>query len=438
MNILRVAIIALMGITAASPCAAETAIELLSGFDAERLQQAYPPRDSDSAGELAKLVYRLRTIDSRSLEQRAEAEAEAALGDAVVIDGSIQEIKRLKVPERLVEFIELTHLYLVDVAREDAAPIRVVSASLPREAKVGDRVRGAGVAIETTDDPQARVLAVAVPRMSWFPAAAGRAGWQLLSDAGVDVSLLADVASRDRRALQSEDGDAFYSMLAAAAEISGQADLAPPTPADPVLLLRESRNLGGQWLRMDLETVQVTRIAVTEPARQAQLGSDHYYQIDAVGDLGNTVIRMERLPDDPGEPAVFANRYPVSVVIRELPEFLRQRIRAQEGGDAVVSDVKVMIGADVFFYRLWSYSTDFMNQHGGMDQFGPLLIGARLSDREPTTDDPAGVSVIGWIAAVAVILAIVAVWYWNRRLSAQDLAVREKRKARDAQQLQLP
>jgi hypothetical protein len=425
---------------APGPCPAESAIDLLSGFDAQRIENVYPPQDETSAGELAKLIYRLQTIDDRVLRERAGEGANADLGDAIAVEGAIQKITRLKVPERLVEFIELSHLYLIDVG-DDSSLIRVVTAALPAEAKPGDRVRGSGVVIETASADgvaERRIVAIATPRLSWFPAMAPRVGWRLLSDAGVDVSLLAEVASRDRRPLLAEDGDAFYSMLAAAATIQQRDDVPPPTPADPVMLLRDSRELGGEWLRMNLETVQVTRIAVIEPARQAQLGSDHFYQIDAVGDLGNTVIKMERLPGDPGEPAIFANRYPVSVVIRDLPEFLSQRIRAEEGGDAVVSNVKVMVGVDVFFYRLWSYSTDFMSQHGGLDQFGPLLVAARLSNREPTSDDPAGVNVIGWIAAIAVISAIVAVWFWNRRLSAQDLEVRQKRKARDAQQLQLP
>lgn len=423
-----------------SPCWAESAIDLLSGFDAERLQTVYPPRDETSAGELAKLIYRLRTIDASALQDRAGEAPEGQLGDAIIIEGQIGQIKRLQVPQPLVEFIELSHLYLVDVQTGDAT-VRVVTADFPTEAQPQDRVSGAGVVIETAPTDGAadnHVVAIAAPRLSWFPATARRVGWQLLSDEGVDVSLIADVSARDRRPLLAEDGDAFYSMLAAAAAISKRDDIPQPTPADPVMLLSDSRDLGGEWLRMNLETVQVTRIAVTEPTRQAQLGSDHFYQIDAVGDLGKTVVKMRRLPGDPGPPAIFANRYPVSVVVRDLPEFLSQAIRAREGGDAIVSDVRMMIGVDVFFYRLWSYSSDFMSQHGGLDQFGPLLIGARFRNREPTMDDPAGVSTIGWIAAIAVISAIVAAVIWNRRLAAQDRELRDKRKAREAQQLQLP
>jgi hypothetical protein len=420
---------------------ADSAVSLLSGFDADRLEAVYPPQDAESAGELAKLIYRLRTIDPHALEARVGNAAGYQLGDAIRIDGAIQEIKILKVPSRLVEFVELSHLHLIVVDNGTTA-VRVATTTLPRDAKRTDRVSGIGVVIETSaaDDTEhdLQPVAIASARLRWFPQTSKSVGWQLLSDEGLDVSLLAEVAARNRRPLLAEDGDAFYSMLAAAATISQRGGLPTPSLADPVMLLSEPEKLGGQWLQMNLETVQVTRITVAEPRRQEQLGSDHYYQIDAAGDLGNTVVKMERAAGDEGPPAIFANRYPVSVVIRDLPEFLSQRIRVQEGGDAIVSNIKVMVGVDVFFYRLWSYSTDFMSQHGGLDQFGPLLVAARIRNREPTSNDPVGANVIGWIAAIAVISAIVATWYWNRRVSAHDLEIRQSRKARDAEQLQLP
>jgi hypothetical protein len=271
-----------------------------------------------------------------------------------------------------------------------------------------------------------------------MPARPASTGWRLLSEAGVDVSLLAEVASRNRRPLLSQDGDAFYAMLAAAGDLPQRQDVPVAETIPSVKLLAEPENLSGQWLRIELETVQVTRIAVTEPRRQTQLGSDHYFQLDAMADLGNVIVKLQRPPGQDGPPAIFDSRYPVSVVTRQLPPFLVQRIRQREGGSAVVSQIRMKVQADAFFFRLWSYETDFMSQYGSGEQFGPLLIAARIRNLEPTTADPAGVRVIGAIAAVAVIAAIVATWLWNRRLSAEDRQVREKRKARESQQLHLP
>ena len=119
----------------------------------------------------------------------------------------------------------------------------------------------------------------------------------------------------------AEDSDAFYSMLAAAHRCGDQADLPEPIEADPVTFLRSPQDLIGQWVQMELESVQITRIAVTGSQQQALLGSDHYFQIDAIGDLGNVVIKIENV-DKNLPAATFQGRYPVSMVTAALPDFL--------------------------------------------------------------------------------------------------------------------
>ena len=111
--------------------------------------------------------------------------------------------------------------------------------------------------------------------------------------------------------------------MAAASDLEQSKKKVPsPSKIAPVALLQGSSELTGQWIRMNLETVLITRISVTEPRRKVELGSDHYYQIDAVGDLGNVVVQIERPAGDTGPAASFNNRYPVSVVTRSLPTFL--------------------------------------------------------------------------------------------------------------------
>lgn len=424
---------------------ADSAIDLLSGFDSRRIEAVYPATDQNSIGELAKLVYRLRIIDPDKLQSKVSPAASAGLGDAIAIEGTIRGIEAIPVPKRLVEFLEFDQLKLVAIDRGDAE-IDVITSKLNRDAKVGDRVRGTGVVVEMAvenEGDQGKPRAIATSRLSWVPRQMPTPGWRLLSEAGMDVSLLPEVATRNRKVLMPQDGDAFYTMLAASASVGEREPLPTPTSASPVKLLSDPEPLTGHWLKLDLETVQVTRIAVTEPHRQNQLGSDHYYQIDAVADLGKVVIKVERPEQDPASadkvPSVlFENRYPVSIVIRELPAFLRTRIRQQEGGDAVISKVNLMIEVDGFFFRLWSYTTAFMQDFGDVDQFGPLLVAARIKNREPTTADPVGVGIIGWIAAIGIFSGILATWLWNRRVRQEDEEVREKRKQRETEQLHFP
>ena len=79
-----------------------------------------------------------------------------------------------------------------------------------------------------------------------------------------------------------------------------------------------------------------------------------------------------------------------------------------------------------------------MKQFGGGDQFGPLLVAARTEDRSDDQQGIAGVGVIGWVAAAAILVAIVGIWLWNVVLTKDDSQIKEKRKQSESEQLQLP
>lgn len=415
---------------------AESATDLLSGFDQSRIEATYPPVDDDALSELAKLIYRLNSVSAETLRSRAGDDGDVAPGDATSFQGKILQVRRVPIPESLVEFLEFTHLFVVEVTTDSGAKLRILGSEFPIDAVAGDGIAAVGVVLARTESGQP--VALAVPRVRWSPQSTTNTGWRLLSSAGFDVALLSNVKQLSRQPLVAEDGDAFYSLLAAAASIGDQPAKPNPESIPPVDLLERPEQLAGHWLTLVAETVQITRIAVTEPERQDQLGQDHYFQIDAVVELDNLLVKIERPDPSTGPPAIFENRYPISVVTARIPEFLRQRIRAEEGGEAVVSQHRSLIAIDGFYYRLWSYQSEFMNQHGGGDQFGPLVVASRIEDRAPSTQDPAGVQVIGWIAATAVIAGIVFFWLWNRVMSARDRQARRRRRQREAEYVQLP
>ena len=429
----------------------ESVTPLLSGFDQERVAATYPPTDDKTLGELAKLLYRLRSVDPTKLQSMAsqnanESESGTArsisVGDAALLTGTIKSLQLVPIPKELTEFLEFKQLHVLTVQIKDGKAIKVITFPLPKSAKAGDRVEGAGVVLQVKQSPNnasSITSAILCKRVRWLPKVSPITGWQLLRDQGVDISLLADLGTRNRQKLLSEDGDAFYAMMAAASDLEQSKHAVPePRKIAPVALLQGSSELTGQWIQMNLETVLVTRISVMEPRRQAELGSDHYYQIDAVGDLGNVIVQIERSADAPGPPATFNHRYPVSVVTRSLPIFLEKQIQQQEGGDAVISELKTQIQIDGFFFRLWSYETDFMAQHGGGDQFGPLVIAASIRNKQPDSTDPTGVNLIGSVAACAVILGIFVIWAWQRRTDSLDRAVRDRKKEKEAESLRIP
>ena len=453
---------------------AQSALDLLGGFDRQRIESIAAEPGRPDSEELAKLIYGIRKVQatlqsrlgddsSRPIEDAARAWDE--VGEIVAIEGAIASSESIPLPAQLAAVLEFDSIVRIRLrpdglqnedlqgeqksGGEATLPTVVYTLRLPSEAAVGDRVRGVGVVVRPAtsspgeSNPPDRLLPpiVATSDLAWFPVKPTRTGWAMLSAAGFDLGLLSEVADRDRKPLMSEDADAFYSLLAAAQAIN-QGDLqTAPTPerVKPIELLKHSQQHFGEWIRIPVETVRVTRISLADasPSRRKQLGQDHYFQIDAIGDLGNVQIQIQQ-PGSDGEPLVFEDRFPISIATAELPAFLREEMRRRAGPDAVVATVRVPIRVDGFFYRLWSYESNLSSRRGGGEQFGPLVIGARLSRRGPSGPDPAGVSVIGWVAAAGVLGGILLILIWSRWTGKRDRQARRGRRDSLPNELEWP
>lgn len=431
-------------------CEADSALDLLGQFDAERLGAAYPPGDKKSFEELSRIVYRIGRVQPESIRKRVTPGQFGNIGDAITVTGTIQSMRLLRVPEKLVDVLEFSSIVdLVMVVDEDTdekssvnnSEIRIIGPRLPKSAAVGDRVEAVGAVLALNEVADASLpIAMVSAKMRWIPAKPPSDGWRLLSEGGVDVSELAGVASRNRKPLMAADNKPFYEMLAAAPKIGASpvAVQVEPKWIRPIDLLQTPKEHAGEWLRMRLNTVRMTKVAVTDPLRQEQLGSDHYFQIDANGDLENVAIKIQRPPGEAGPPVLFDGSYPVSLVMKELPTFLSDAIREQEGGDAVVSMISRPVQIEGFFFRLWSYESDKMQREGAGNQFGPLLMVARMTDRAAAQEDAMSVDVIGYLAAAGILLGLVGALLWTRRNANEDKQVRSKQQTRDSERLQLP
>ena len=474
LGLLSASVVLFLLLAASGVANAQSALDLLGGFDRQRIESITAEPGPPDPEELAKLIYGIRkvqsTLPSRLGDDPSRPAEDAArawdgVGEIVAIVGAIASSESIPLPAQLAAVLEFDAIVRIrlrpdglrgddpQAAEQQAAeqqgeqeagmdaslPRVVYTLRLPSEAAVGDRVRGVGVVVRPAtsspgeSNPPDRLLPpiAATSDLAWFPANPTRTGWAMLSAAGFDLGLLSEVASRDRKPLMSEDADAFYSLLAAAKAIDqGDFQAAPmPEMVKPIELLKHSQQHFGEWIRMPVETVRVTRISLADarPSRRKQLGQDHYFQIDAIGDLGNVQIQIQQ-PSSDGEPLVFEDRFPISIATAELPAFLREEMRRRAGPGAVVATVRVPIRVDGFFYRLWSYESNLSSRRGGGEQFGPLVIGARLTRRGPSGPDPAGVSIIGWVAAAGVLGGILLILIWSRAAGKRDRQARRGRR----------
>ncbi len=455
------------GVAAQEPTAGPSLTDRLSGFDEQRIQDVgrwlQTPQDAERMGEAAKLLFQVNRLARTSLAAPPKGLAPAdnpalhlAAGDAVSIRGTATALASAMLPVDLADSLEFDRIYRVEVqtdytVTDGAAPaqslvgpkIYVLTTSIPstwsslwaKSRTLDQPTAATGVVVQANADGRPRVIAAA--GMAWFPRAdsqvaddGGGGDWALLARQDFNVSLLDEVRLRNRKPLLAADHEAFYAMLKAADEIASL-PLPPPPTIDASELLRNAPAAAGRRLRLHCQSVRITRITLSNPALRASLGSDHYWQIDALGDLGNVVIRIEASESD-AEPVTFENRYPVSIVALTLPDFLQSLMGDDAQLDAARSDVLMIsrqLIVDGFFYRLWSYESDYMRRRGGGNQFGPLLMATQLYDDEPPAGDPLGVAKIGQAAAAAALVMLIATGVWIYVTSQQDSAARARRRS---------
>lgn len=425
---------------------AQSVMDLLPGFDVSQLQSIATLRDDSrtvpiedlnsiqwDTRTLAKLAYRFDRLDDAVLKQRQTQTASTTptnVGDGVSIDGRVLDLLALAVPDDLVDVLEFKTMSAVRIQPTRAPPSIVVFRSLPLDLQIGDRLSGSGALIGNTGTTDIHIGG----RLAWNPSNPSSPAASVLSQSGVDLSRLYEIAQLDRKPLTGTDSSVFFAMMGVAKKAGkpAQGEASPSKPlrdavaamrsqrlaASPIDLLKTPQEFTGQWIALDIETVRITRVAVESAQRQVEVGSAFYYQVDAIGDLGNVQLKIE-VPD--GEPVTMENRYPVTVVAAELPEFLQQG-----QGDDWVSTQTVPIRVEGFFYRLWSYESDFMKARGGK-QFAPLVIGGVMEDRRSGASDPIGVSLIGKVAAIGIIAGIIAVIVFGIVTRRGDRSSRKRR-----------
>lgn len=436
-----------------TPVAAQSMLDLLPGYDVQRMhdltRQAQPTLGSPQIDidELAKIVFRVNRLSPTALQSRlAQSASPPNVADAVAVDSEIVAAQPLTVSTELQEYLEIQQIEMIRLADEAGVPRVLFSIRLPGQAVAGDRVSAVAVRIRTADSTSpsttnqdaaeaasANIIVDVAGRLNWAPIHPQSPAEAVLAQSGVDLSRLNDIFRLDRQPLSDADSPLFYPMIGAAAVNRNQAELDPQlrdavramrestVAVSPVDLLQNPNQFTGDWIGLDVETVRITRIAVESSQRRREIGGDFYYEIDAIGDLGNVSLKIE-VPG--GEPIMMEHRYPVTIVAAELPTFLLPGVGDEE---QLVVTRSVPIRVNGFFYRLWSYESDLMKSHGGK-QFAPLIIAGVIEDRRSASSDPIGVQIIGNVAAVGVIAAIIGVIVFGIITRRGDRRARQRKK----------
>lgn len=381
--------------------------------------------------EVARVVWRVaRMSDQQVADRLAQAsDASPELPRGIEIDGEAVAIQKIAVPERLAESFDFDAVWLVNV-EIDGEQQGLLCKQIPPQWKATPslrqpvRARGFLVATASQEAPNLIVC----DKLQWFPSQDDPnqtlpEGWLLLSKAGFDVGQFDLIERHNRGPLSSAESSAFYEFLKAADRVASDAT-ASPRPIRPQVLLSgpPAPPLIGQYVRVRLETARIQQIIA--PGLQQQIGQDHYWEIDALGELDNAEVRIQ--PKDGGEPITFGNRYPVTLAMLKLPPFLSDLVTEDGRVSKAMLMHKAMIDVDGFFYRLWTYETDFVSSKGGDRQIGPLIAVTAISIK-PEGTAKASLARIGWGIAIVFLTGFLATVAYLSRAAKADRKMRHKR-----------
>ena len=180
-------------------------------------------------------------------------------------------------------------------------------------------------------------------------------------------------------------------------------------------------------MSMNMRVVRISSIRVVDPVQVSLLGTNRYYQLDVMADVGDRSYEIKTDKD----PVVYYKEYPVTCVSIAIPSWLQESDRAQgatsQAGSVAETGTQVeqvwyprmKASGSGWFYRFWSYKTQEITQSmgPGKRQVGPLVVLDSLQRTAVGADD--GVSFVSQMvnrASVIIgVLGVAGIWWYVRK-----------------------
>jgi len=177
---------------------------------------------------------------------------------------------------------------------------------------------------------------------------------------------------------------------------------------------------------MNMRIVRVSSVRVEDPVQAAMLGSDRYYQLDGMADIGNRAYEDLGYKNSAGNkvPILYQKEYPVTCVCLELPSWLISGDQDPKGESRSDSEAvwypRMKSSASGWFYRFWSYTTQETAQSLGENhrQIGPLVVldsltlGIKTNDGDSSGDTNA--STAKTLTTLIGVAGALGIWWFVR------------------------
>jgi hypothetical protein len=394
----------------------------LSGFESSDLFAVTDDVELDTKDAmLRQLVYLCQSLSAESLEHFLEYSKDVSdqqLNDDIqqyrfwVFQkrGRVVRVGRQKLPDELAtpEFKEFWLLIVEDGDQTYAVVCRTVPSSWGGIESLSEPIEVTGFLFGRKQMPQFVKSGESIPlfvcdRVSWFPdkesSKANLGAAQLyLASQGVDFGFLDMIRRNQKRGMLAEENRYFYQMIKAATvaqrDPSQVADL--PSVGFVELITASNKHLGSV-VEIEGNVRRIVAVPITSKAERERLGIDQFYELDMYIPLAD--IATVKAKDKDGNDIEYNDRFPVTVHIPSLPEavteYRHNRVRVKG-----------------FFYRMWSFQSEFAKQTNQKGQMSPLIIGFEPKIYRASTQTFDTILTVG---AVGFILGLFALIFYLRR-----------------------
>jgi hypothetical protein len=224
------------------------------------------------------------------------------------------------------------------------------------------------------------------------------AGWSALLRSHWDLAFCDAIELLHGQSLTSKDTRPFYTLLAASNEPQSQETQAraysvmewirrTESMKSTKSLVREQQRSVAERIDARVQIRRIQRVDVRNAQSQAWLGSNHYYQLDGLADIGPSRIEVKYGKDY--EPIAYEREFPITLVATKLPAWLlsdpatlisssdlSQETIDLDSASSIAWTTKIRVDVSGYAYRIWRFRTpqvSAVTQDTGYQQ-APMLV----------------------------------------------------------------
>ena len=276
------------------------------------------------------------------------------------------------------------------------------------------------------------------------------AGWSALLRSHWDLASCDAIELLQGQSLTSKDTRPFYTLLAASNEPQSQETQAraysvmewirrTESMKSTKSLVREQQRSVAERIDARVQIRRIQRVDVRNAQSQAWLGSNHYYQLDGLADIGPSRIEVKYGKDY--EPIAYEREFPITLVATKLPAWLlsdpatlvsssdlSQETIDLDSASSIAWTTKIRVDVSGYAYRIWRFRTpqvSAVTQDTGYQQ-APMLVvdrwnlpeGPLVSDS--LESDRASVPSNSWSigSILTTLLGLLAIAWFAYRMNA--------------------